>query len=134
MRTFDPPEPGDIVYCRFPQSGLPGPGPKPRPALVLQVGEVDGGAFVRVAYGTSKKTGRLQAGEFLVSPQDGAAYAVSGLAYPTKFDLGRAFDLPFNDTWFNVPPRAPFGQNPKLGLLHPSLMRRAKAAFAATKR
>ena len=134
MRTFEPPEPGDIVYCRFPQSELPGPGPKPRPALVLQVGEVDSGSFVRVAYGTSKRTDRLQAGEFLVSPQDGAAYAVSGLAYPTKFDLGRTVELPFNDTWFNVAPRAPFGQTPKLGLLHPSLMRRAKAAFSATKR
>jgi hypothetical protein len=134
LRTFDPPEPGDIVYCRFPQTGLPGPGLKPRPALVLQVGSADGKPYVRVAYGTSQKTDRLHAGEFIVSAQDGAAYAVSGLAYPTKFDLGRALELPFNDTWFGVPPRVPFGQTPKLGVLHPSLMRRAKAAFVAAKR
>jgi hypothetical protein len=101
---------------------------------VLQVGSVDGEPYVRVAYGTSQKTDRLHAGEFLVSSQDGAAYAVSGLAYPTKFDLRRAIELPYTDTWFGVPPRAPFGQTPKLGLLHPALMRRAKAAFMAAKR
>ena len=101
---------------------------------MLQVGNVDREAGVRVAYGTSQKTDRLHAGEFLISPQDGAAYAVSGLAYPTKFDLGRAIELPYNDVWFDVPPRAPFGQTPKLGLLHPSLMRRARAAFVAAKR
>jgi hypothetical protein len=133
LRTFDPPEPGDIVWCRFPHSGLPGPGPKPRPALVLQVGSANDEPYVHIAYGTSQKTGSLHAGEFLIAPQDAAAYAVSGLAYPTKFDLGRTLELPYNDTWFGVPPRAPFGQTPKLGVLHPSLMRRAKAAFEAAK-
>jgi len=134
LRAFDLPEPGDFVYCRFPHTGLPGPGPKLRPALVLQVGDIDGEPFVRVAYGTSQKTDRLHAGELLMSGEDGAAYALSGLAYPTKFDLGRVVELPYNDIWFGVPPRAPFGQTPKLGVLHPNLMRRAKAAFVAARR
>jgi len=36
---YGAPAPGDIVWCRFPQDGVPGPGPKARPALVLSVGE-----------------------------------------------------------------------------------------------
>lgn len=133
MRTFDAPEPGDIVYCRFPESGVPGPGPKPRPALVLQIGLVVEITHVRVAYGTSKKTDELRPGEFLIAPSEAAAYAASGLAYPTKFDLGRSVELPYNDAWFRVPPQGLHGQSPKLGVLHPSLMRRAQAAFQSTK-
>ena len=133
MRTFDPPEPGEIVYCCFPESGLPGPGPKPRPALVLEVGLVDGVTHVRIAYGTSRKTLDLHTGEFLIAPNDGAAYDAAGLAYPTKFDLGKSLELPYNDVWFRVPPNALHGQTPKLGILHPSLVRRAEGAFRAAK-
>jgi hypothetical protein len=42
--------------------------------------------------------------------------------------------LPYNDEWFAVAPGAPHGQIPKLGVLHPSLVRRAKAAFNAGRR
>ena len=111
---------------------MPGPGTKPRPALVLQVGLVDDTTHVRVAYGTSKKTGDLRAGEFLIAPSEPAAYAASGLAYPTKFDLGRSIELPYSDVWFRVPSKGLHGQSPKLGVLHPSLMRRAQAAFQST--
>ena len=38
-RWFLAPRAGDIVWCRFPQHKLSGPGPKARPALVLRVGE-----------------------------------------------------------------------------------------------
>jgi hypothetical protein len=133
LNFFSPPEPGDIVYCRFPHKGIPGPAPKPRPALVLAVGEVESEPFVQVAYGTSQHTDRLHSGEFLIAPTDGDAYALSGLSYPTKFDLRNCKELPYNEEWFRVPPHAPYGQTPKLGVLHPTLMRRAKAAFDAAR-
>ena len=88
---------------------------------------------MKVAYGTSQKTDALFAGEFAVVPADGDAYVLSGLSYPTKFDLGRTVELPFNEEWFAVAPGAPFGQHPKLGVLHPSLMQRARAAFRAVR-
>lgn len=130
-RWFTPPQAGDIVWCRFPQHRVPGPGPKPRPALVLAVGEANGRPVVRVAYGTSQKIGRLYAGEFAILPALADAFEASGLSYPTKFDLGATFELDYNDIWFNVPPHAPHGQIPKLGILHPSLIRRAAAAARA---
>ena len=68
------------------------------------------------------------------SPHDGEAYALSGLSVPTKFDLRSVKELPYNEQWFRVPPGAPHGQTPKLGVLHPSLVRRAKAAFDAGRR
>ena len=134
MGFFALPEPGDIVYCRFPERGLPGPAPKPRPALVLAIGELDGNPHVAVAYGTSRNTDRLHSGEFLISPADDEAYTLSGLSVTTKFDLRSVKELPYNEQWFRVPPSAPHGQTPKLGVLHPSLMRRAKAAFDAGRR
>ena len=128
---FPPPSPGDIVWCRFPQTKLSSPGPKPRPALVLRVGEGDGHPVVEVAYGTSQNVDELHAGEFAITPADRVAYEAAGLSYPTKFDLGDTFELDCNSLWFAVPRGAPWGQKPKLGVLHPSLVRRAKAAFDA---
>ena len=110
---------------------MPGPSPKPRPALVLAVGEVDGKTHVEVAFGTSQRTDRLYSGEFRISPDDGEAYVLSGLGYPTKFDLRNRRELPYNDEWFRIPPQPAHGQTPKLGVLHPRLMRAAKAAFDA---
>ena len=133
MRFFLPPKPGDIVWCRFPQDGLPEPGPKPRPALVLAVGEIDGRPAVNVAYGTSQNVRGLHSGEFAIGTEDADAYALSGLSYPTKFDMRSTVELPYNDLWFDVAPGGPHGQTPKLGILHPSLMRRAQAAFEAAK-
>ena len=133
-RWFTAPRAGDIVWCRFPQREIPGPGPKPRPALVLRVGEHEGRPVVEVCYGTSQKVDRLYAGEFAITPTDNAAYTEAGLSYPTKFNLGDTYQLDFNDLWFGVPPGAPHGQTPKLGLLHPSLMRRTAAAARAAKK
>ncbi len=132
-RWFPAPRAGDIVWSRFPQRGLAGAGPKPRPALVVRVGESGGRPVAEVAYGTSQKVESLYAGEFAIVPGDGAAFVASGLSYPTKFDLSETFELDFNDIWFSVPPGAPHGQTPKLGILHPSLMRRAEAAARAAK-
>jgi hypothetical protein len=95
------------------------------------VGESDSDPVVRVAYGTSQKTDQLYAGEFAILPAQADAFAESGLSYPTKFNLGKIFELDYNDIWFGVPPQARYGQNPKLGILHPSLLRRAMAAHTA---
>ena len=127
------PEPtaGDIVWCHFPDNIHPRP--KPRPGLIIAT-KVDneGMIFVSVAYGTSKKTDRLHSGEFRIAKvEHPAAYASAGLSFDTKFDFGKTLDLPFNDTYFSVPPNAPNGQIPKLGTLHPSMVRIAAAAFAA---
>jgi hypothetical protein len=131
-QSFAAPKPGDIVWCRFPNDKSLRPGPKARPALVLNVGRIDDQIAVQVAYGTSQKVERLFPGEFAITPDDNAAFAVSGLSYPTKFNLGNAVELPFSERWFGVPPGMPFGQHPKLGILHPSLMRRAEAAYRAS--
>ena len=128
------PRPGDILWCRFPEDLVPRPGPKPRPALVIAVGSIGGQVAVKVAYGTSRKTERLFAGEFLITPEDGDAFRIAGLSFPTKFNLAKQVELPFDANWFGVAPGAPFGQNPKLGLLHPTLMSRARRAFDAVRR
>jgi hypothetical protein len=84
-----------------------------------------------IAYGTSQKTDKLFTGEFRIGPEDGEAYLLAGLSFATKFDLRRVVELPYAEEWFAVPPGAPFGQTPKLGLLHPNLMRRLAAAWKA---
>ena len=101
---------------------------------MLKVGEQAAATWVQVAYGTSQKVDKLFPGEFVITLSDGDAYAISGLSYATKFDLGSTFELPFNEDWFGVPPGAPHGQVPKLGVLHPSLMRRARAAMEAAEK
>jgi hypothetical protein len=130
-RFFPLPQAGDIVWCRFPYTGLSVPGPKPRPALVVDIGRLRDEPAVEVIYGTSRKLERLYPGEFSIAEEDGNAFAVSGLSYSTKFDTARSVFLPFNDEWFAVAPGAPHGQTPRLGVLHPSLLRRVKAAFGA---
>ena len=86
--------------------------------------------FVNVAYGTSQKTDRLYSGEFRIAKSEHpAAYSSAGLSYDTKFNLNNILELPFNDAYFSVPPHAPHGQTPKLGTLHPSMVRIAAAAF-----
>jgi hypothetical protein len=92
----------------------------------------EGSVFVTVAYGTSQKTDRIYSGEFRITKSEHpAAYASAGLSYDTKFDLSKMLELPYNDGYFSVPPHAPYGQTPKLGTLHPSMVRIAAAAFAA---
>ena len=127
------PTAGDIVWCHFPDNI--GPRPKPRPALILTVFDDDAPQFVvRVVYGTSQRTTTLRRGEFsILRERNAAAFFVAGLSYDTKFDLKQTLELPYNADWFSVPPAAPHGQTPKLGILHPSLMRALEAAFRAAK-
>jgi hypothetical protein len=87
--------------------------------------------IVLVAYGTSKKTDQLRSGEFLIANHELAAYQLAGLSYTTKFSFHITAELSYNSEWFTVPSGAPNGQIPKLGVLHPSLMRRVRAAWEA---
>lgn len=126
---WDAPDPGDIVWCRFPQRPRDVPGPKPRPALVLAVTEREDGIVVTVAYGTSQKMQQLAAGEFAIrKAENKAAYELAGLSYDTKFDLRNRVELPWNDSFFAVPPNPLHGQIPKLGSLHIGMERALKAA------
>jgi hypothetical protein len=127
------PEPvaGDIVWCHFPDHVHPRP--KPRPGLILAVfHDQNKRCFVSIAYGTSQKTRELYRGEFRIGAREQpAAYELAGLSHDTKFNVGMVLELPYDDPYFSVPPHAPHGQIPKLGALHPSLVRIAAAAFAA---
>jgi len=131
MRWWLEPTAGEIVWCHFPDNIHPKP--KPRPGLIVSTKEDGSGMiFVCVAYGTSQKTDRLYSGEFRISKKEHpAAYASAGLSYETKFDLRNKLELPFNEAYFSVPPHAPHGQTPKLGTLHPSMVRIAVSAFAS---
>jgi hypothetical protein len=123
------PTAGEIVWCHFPDDI--NPRAKPRPALVLTVFDDDAPEFeVRVVYGTSQRTTTLHRGEFaILRDRNPAAFAAAGLSFDTKFDLKQAIDLPYTSEWFSVPPAAPHGQTPKLGHLHPSLVRAVQVAF-----
>jgi hypothetical protein len=134
MRWWPEPTAGEIACCHFPDHVHPRP--KPRPGLIVSTQEdEEGRIFVSVAYGTSQKTNRLYSGEFRITRgEHPAAYTSAGLSFDTKFDLRNVLELPFNDVYFSVPPHAPHGQIPRLGTLHPSMVRIAAAAFAAAKR
>jgi hypothetical protein len=125
---------GDIVWCHFPDHITPRP--KPRPALILTVFDDQSPHFyVRVVYGTSQRVTDLHRGEFsIMKMRNVAVYEAAGLSYDTKFDLTKTLDLPYITEWFSVPPAAPHGQTPKLGVLHPSLVPAVQAAYHATKR
>ena len=131
MMGWGEPTAGDMVWCHFPDHIHPRP--KPRPALVITVYEEDAPAFsVEVAYGTSQRTTTLHRGEFaILRERHLAAYQAAGLSFDTKFNLGQTVTLPYTTQWFSVPPAAPHGQVPKLGILHPSLVRTVEAAFKA---
>ena len=131
MRWGPEPTAGEIVWCHFPD--YIHPKPKPCPGLILSTKEDDEGVvIVIVTYGTSQKTGRQYSGEFRIAKSGhAAAYTSAGLSYDTKFDLRNVLELPFNDAYFSIPPHAPHGQSPKLGTLHPSMVRIAAAASSA---
>ena len=129
------PEPGDIVWCRFPERPRDKPGPKPRPALVLEVTQRADGVEVKVAYGTTQKLGRLKAGEFAIRKLDNAAaYTLAGLSYDTKFDLVKTLSLPWDTMFFAIPHDPKHGQIPKLGSLHSGMIKVVEAALRATRR
>ena len=134
MKAFAPPAPGDIVWCRFPRVEGISPGPKPRPALILAVQDDVVPARVRVAYGTSRGADEVKPGEFRIGPEDGVAFSASGLALPTKFSMLKTVVLDYTDHWFAPAPARPPRQSPRLGVLHPTLLPRARAAYEETVR
>ena len=127
------PTAGEIVWCHFPDNIHPRP--KPRPALILAVFDDNAPQFdVRVAYGTSQRTTSLHRGEFaILQDRNAAAYTPPGLSTAQKSDRSQARDLPYTSEWFSVPLAAPHGQTPKLGTLHPSMVRAVEAAFRAAR-
>lgn len=118
-KYYSPPRAGDIVQCRFPQDKVRQPGPKERPALVIDVEEYalpDGSTevFVTVAYGTSEDVDDRHPGELRIESTDPHA----GLAFDTKFDIGNRVKLPFDAEWFAPSPNKRFGEHPKRGMLN----------------
>jgi len=131
---FSTPIVGDIVWCLFPES-LGQPGPKPRPALIVGVGlGANNKTVVSVIYGTTQKLNRLYPSEFKIEKSDGASFALSGLAYDTKFDFNQLVKLPFCDTWFGKPTEKEIGNQPKIGVLAPNLVARAASAYNFVKK
>ena len=126
------PAPGDIVWCLFPEIPDIKPGPKPRPAIVLSVTRRDDGDQVSVVYGTSRHLKRLKTGEVAITQaKNPAAYALAGLAYDTKFDFKVIVNLPWSDRYFKVPARNPYGNTPKIGTLHATILRTIETAYRA---
>lgn len=135
MSGWPPPSPGDVVWCHFPFLPLTEPGPKPRPALVVGVRTFEDGVAIQVAYGTTQRTTSLRSGEFLISKdRHPVAFKQAGLAFDTKFDLNKVTELPWSERNFKVPPtpNPAFGQTPKMGSLHASMIRALSAAHGAT--
>ena len=132
MHWWPQPDVGDIVWCRFPEQILGNPGPKPRPSLVVKVGDRKPHMYVQVIYGTSKKTDKIYPSEFLIKEDDKHAYQKSGLRHPTKFNFNTLIELPYNNKWFEIPSAASYGKCPKMGILDTAnhdLMRRVKSAW-----
>ena len=125
------PEAGDLVWCRFPVLTNLHPGPKPRPVLIVRVIERNPHFRVFVAYGTSQKTTSLRRGEFLMRKDGSTAYKLSGLSFDTKFSFANTVELDYSSDWFKVPPHAPCGQLPKIGVLHAAYGRAAYAAYSS---
>ena len=74
-KYYSSPKADDIVQCRFPQDKIRQPGPKQRPALVIDVEEYelpDGSSaiFVTVAYGTSEDVDNCHPGELNIESSD----------------------------------------------------------------
>lgn len=87
-----------------------------------------------VAYGTSRHLDRLRAGEFAIRKLENAvAFAMAGLSYDTKFNLAETLVLPWDREFFAVPSAPKHGQSPKLGSLHPGMMKAVAAAARAAR-
>ncbi len=95
MKQFSAPA-GAIVRARFPESeSVMQPGPKARPALVLDGRVHHGQRQLLVAYGTSQHTHRTGFGCFVVK-----AGQAKSLTKDTLFDLNKIAWLPATSEYF----------------------------------
>ena len=124
------PEPGHILWCRFPLKERIGPGVKPRPVLVVSVMEERSPPWLRIAYGTSRGTFRNAPWEFVIDESTPEAFEVSGLSRATKISLRHVVVVPFTSQWF---PPAPRWESCVLGVLHSGLMKSAQRAAQAAR-
>lgn len=116
------PEPGDIVWCHFPNANPKDPTTKSRPALVISVMDDTSPPRLRVAYGTTKRVRPVGKGQLLVSQP--AHLRQGGLASETRFSLLNLVVLDYTPHWFD---QAPFpgglkGATPKMGSLPAACM------------
>jgi hypothetical protein len=107
--TFFPtstlPAPYDIVWCRFPShEDLGNPGPKPRPAIVLNVALYEDTieSEVHLVYGTTNLKMMQRRGDFFVTNL--AEMDACGLNKATRFDLDTMAWVPWAEEWFEVLP------------------------------
>jgi len=122
------PEPGDIVWCHFPNANPKDPTMKNRPAFVLSVMDGVDPPRLRVAYGTTKKVRPVGKGQFLISQPSHLVHA--GLSSETRFSMQNIVILDYTANWFDLAP-LPGGLNgptPKMGTLPPILMADAQRA------
>lgn len=88
---------GAVVFCWFPENDNPHvPGPKFRPAMVLEVDAVN--RRLLVAYGTSQRTHENGRGEFTLTRNQ-----LPGLQKDTKFCFLRRVWLPIDPKYFFGP-------------------------------
>lgn len=99
------PAPYDIVWCRFPfHESLGEPGPKPRPAIVLNsaVDAEAGEGEVQLVYGTTQTKFRQRPRDFFVT--NVSEMDACGLDKATRFDLDKVAWIPWAKEWFAVLP------------------------------
>ncbi len=136
-----PPEPGDVLWCRFPEIEGIKPGPKPRPCVAIWVSDPppdsDTPYRVRVVYGTTKIKGKALPHEADIDQvSNPVAYKAAGLSYSTRFNFKKVVVLNYDEMYFD---RAPRGENiaplpsPRMGSLHPSMMRAFSAAYSVVR-
>ncbi len=131
---FPLPTAADVVLCRFPENlSKPAPGPKPRPAILLQVfppaPQKPSVYRVKVCYATSNRS-KLYPSEIEITAQEHPVeYRSAGLSSDTKFDLAKVILLDYTDEWFALPFAPMHGPVPKLGTVHALTMPRLTAAY-----
>lgn len=106
---------GDVLLCHFPLVECPNrPGPKPRPALVVDTHE-DGS--LTLAYGTSQWARFSRDRSYahrVVAITDPAHLSACGLGLPCLFDCSRLVTVPYNTDWFlEAKPGHSMGAPPK---------------------
>jgi len=96
------PAPYDIVWSRFPDHHSIGePGPKPRPAIVLNASTHDDGTGeVQLIYGTTNLKMHERRQDFFVA--NNADMDACGLYRATRFDLDQIAWIPWAEEWFSA--------------------------------